>query len=213
MKVNYDKTKLILFNPGYSRDFLPKFTMNNDEIKMVEETKLLGVVVRSDLSWSSNTSYIVTRSHKKLWMLRRLKILGANHDDLKDIYFKQIRSILEFAVPVWHSSLTNFDRLRIERIQKSALYIILGEQYQSYTHALKVLAVDPLFKRRQKICRTFTKKCLKNSKFSKWFKQNDRKTVTRGDQPKFCQVQSRTVRFEKSAIGYMTELLNKLKQA
>ena len=94
MKVNYDKTKLILFNPGYSRDFLPKFTMNNDEIKMVEETKLLGVVVRSDLSWSSNTSYIVTRSNKKLWMLRRLKILGANHDDLKDIYFKQIRSIL-----------------------------------------------------------------------------------------------------------------------
>ena len=84
------------------------------------------------------------------------------------------------------------------------MYIILGEKHQSYTHALKVLAMDPLFKRRQKMCRTFAKKCLK---------RNERKTVIRGDQPKFCQVRSRTVRFEKSAIGHMTELLKKLKQA
>ena len=59
MKVKYDKTKLILFHPDYSRDFMPKFTMNNDEIERVKETKLRGVVVRNDLSWPSNTGYIV----------------------------------------------------------------------------------------------------------------------------------------------------------
>ena len=100
MKVNYNKTKLMVFNPGKVRDFHPKFNLGNKQIDLVEETKLLGVVLRSDLSWSSNTEYIVSRANKKLWFLRRLKTLGANTDDLKDVYIKQIRSIMEFAVPV-----------------------------------------------------------------------------------------------------------------
>ena len=49
---------------------------------------------------------IVDRANAKLWISRRLKKLGADRDDLKDVYIKQVRSILEFAVPVWHSSLT-----------------------------------------------------------------------------------------------------------
>ena len=212
MKVNHKKTKMMLFNPGSSRDFMPKFSLNKIDIDLVEEFKLLGVVIRSDLSWSSNTDNIVVRSNSKLWILRRLKNLGANRDDLKDIYFKQIRSILEFAVPVWHSSLTDIDRLRIERIQKSALRIILGERYQSYTHAMKTLSIEPLFNRRQKICKTFTRKCFKNSKFNKWFKTNTKTTITRFEQPRLCKVHCRLSRFEKSPISYMTELLNRMKQ-
>lgn len=131
MKLNFKKTKLILFNPGISRDFLPKFNLNKNNIEMVKEVKLLGVVIRSDLSWSANTDHIVTRANSKLWFLRRLKTLGADYDDLKDIFIKQIRSILDFAVPVWHSSLTGEDRLRIERIQKTAMHIIQGSQYKS----------------------------------------------------------------------------------
>ena len=133
MKLNFKKTKLILFNPGSSRDFMPKFTVSENFIEMVEEVKLLGVMVRSDLSWSSNTNYIVKRANSKLWILRRLKKLGADEEDLKEIYIKQIRSILEFAVPVWHSSLTGLDRLEIERVQKSAMHVILGT-YIDPTH-------------------------------------------------------------------------------
>ena len=151
---------MILFNPSTAREFHPKFNLGNKEIDLVEETKLLGVVVRSDLGWSSNTDYIVGRANNKLWFLRRLKKLGANEDDLKDVYVKQIRSILEFAVPVWHNSLNGEDRVKIERVQKSALYIILGESYQSYTSALKSIQLESLFRRLQKLCTTFAKKML-----------------------------------------------------
>ena len=102
MKINTKKTKLMLFNPGKIRDFMPKFTLGNKELDLVEETTLLGVVLRSDLSWASNTEYIVKRAYKKFWCLRRLRKFGANHEDLLDVYFKQIRSILEYAVAVWH---------------------------------------------------------------------------------------------------------------
>ena len=172
MRLNYKKTKLILFNPVINRDFLPKFNLKDINIEMVEEVKLLGVVIRSDLSWSSNTDFLVLKANSKLWFLRRLKNLGANFEDLKDIYIKQIRSILEFAAPVWHSSLTGEDRVRIERIQKTAMHIILGSHYKSYSSALGILALEPLFNRRQKLCKTFAKKCYKSTKFQNWFKQN-----------------------------------------
>ena len=38
--------------------------------------------------------------------LKRLKSLGANKDELLDIYYKQVRSVLELAVPVWQPGLT-----------------------------------------------------------------------------------------------------------
>ena len=59
-------------------------------------------------------------------MIRRLKKLGANKEELMDVYFKQVRSILEVAVPVWQPGLTQQELKQIERVQKCALHIILG---------------------------------------------------------------------------------------
>ena len=55
MKLNLNKTKLMLFNPCKMRDFMPECHVGQAHIDLVEETKLLGVVIRSDLSWASNT--------------------------------------------------------------------------------------------------------------------------------------------------------------
>ena len=66
MKVNYKKTKLMLFNQCRSIDFLPNFNLGGTELELVEEAKLLGVVVQSDLKWSSNTEHIVKKAYYKL---------------------------------------------------------------------------------------------------------------------------------------------------
>ena len=52
------------------------------------------LAMRSDMEWSSNTEYIVMmmRAFNKIWMLRRLKALGASQFDLLDVYTKQVRS-------------------------------------------------------------------------------------------------------------------------
>ena len=70
--------------------------------------------------------------------------MGASRDDLIEVYTKQIRSISEFAVPVWNSSLTGDEIISIERIQKSALHIILDEDYNSYNSALKTVGLTKL---------------------------------------------------------------------
>ena len=49
-------------------------------------------------------------------MLRRLKQLGASDDELKDVYEKQIRCVLELAVAVWSAGLTISQASQIERL-------------------------------------------------------------------------------------------------
>ena len=125
MKLNLKKTKFMLFNPSRKIDFMPTFSLDNHtEIELVEEMKLLGVVITSDMKFNKNTEFIVKRAFKRIWMLKRLKNLGANSEQLIDVYIKQIRSVVELAVPVWHSSLSLSDKADIERVQKAALQVI-----------------------------------------------------------------------------------------
>ena len=141
-------------------------------------------------------------------MLKRLKKLGANWSDLLDVYFKQIRSIAEFAVPVWNSALTGLQVAKLERIQKTALHVILSEDYKSYSSALRITGMDKLSERRKLLCLKFARKSEKHPKFSKWFKPNLKKTVTRQTPPKYCKVFTLKKRFKKSPLSYLTSLLN-----
>ena len=170
MKINYKKTKVIVFNPCTSIDLLPELKLENNELEVVDEMRLLGLIIRSDMKWISNTENMVKKANKRLWILRRLKYLGAQEMDLVDVYIKQIRSVLELVVPVWHGGITQAEQIDIERIQKCVAYIILGENYVSYKESLKSLSLETLKSRRDKLCLNFVKKAEKHEKFRNWFR-------------------------------------------
>ena len=48
-----------------------------------------------------------------------------------DVYTKEVRSMVELAVPVWHPGLTKNQSDDIERIQKVSFKIILQNQYST----------------------------------------------------------------------------------
>ena len=106
MVINQKKTKTMVFNPCLVRDFIPEFELDGQDIEMVEEMRLLGVVFRSDMKWSTNTEVMISKAYKKLWSMRRLKTMGADIGDLKDIYLKQVRCMVELAAPAWNGALT-----------------------------------------------------------------------------------------------------------
>ena len=58
-------------------------------------------------------------------------------EDLKAFYITGIRSVLDYAVPVFHSSLPKYLIEEIEEIQKSVISIILPKQ--EYDVVLKKL--------------------------------------------------------------------------
>ena len=149
-------------------------------------------------------------------MLRRLKKLGANHTDMLDVYCKQIRCVLELAVVVWTPGLTKAERNQIERVQKCALHVILGQNYESYNQATRILGLEKLHERRLKLSLSFAKKCERNPKYSTWFRLSDSPTQTniqtRGassnQRTKYMSVTARTDRYQKSPLPFLTDLLN-----
>ena len=207
MVINYKKTKLMLFNPCQSMDFMPALEIGGEPLELVDSMRLLGVTVSSDLKWTKNTADIVKRACNKLWILRRLKGLGAQEHELLDMYGKHCRSIIEFAVPVWQSSITVEERQQIERVQKTALHIILGERYQSYRNALEITGLESLETRRRRICLKFARKAENNKKHSKWFKRKPN-MITRQKPEKYWNPVARTSRLRNSPICYLTRLLN-----
>ena len=106
MKLNYDKTKFILFNPSTSKDFVPELQVDGEILETVDSVTLVGVEIDSSLSWGKNTKKMVKKAFQRMWVIRRLKRLGASTADLKEVYIKQIRSVLEFSVSVWRPGLT-----------------------------------------------------------------------------------------------------------
>ena len=208
MKLNLKKSKFMLFNQCRNFDFMPSMQIDGCDIQLVESMRILGVVISTDMKFNRNTEYIIKRAFKKVWMIKRLYNLGATKSQMLDVYIKQVRSILELAVPAWHPSLTIADKLAIERVQKSALQIIYGLEYDSYASACEMSNLPTLEERRIKLCVNFAMKALKNTKHSKWFKVNTSTRKTRQKRPMLYQVVSRTTRFERSPISYLTKLLN-----
>ena len=217
MIINQDKTKVMLFNPGKKHDFLPQIqTQDGSTLEVVEEAKLLGILVRSDMSWKSNTKLLCRKGYSRLWMLRNLARMGTARTDLVDLYYKQCRSVLELAAPAWTPGLTRTEVNQLERVQKTACSIILGDEYKSYSSALKILNMDTLEKRRESLLLNFGKKALKSAKFKNWFCEEEKRepyVKTRNNRKKLRlkPVTWRKARYKKSPLPYLTELLNRQK--
>ena len=127
---------------------------------------------------------------------------------LLTIYIIYVRSLLEISCVVWASSLTEQQITKLERIQKVALRIILGDSYQCYENALTITKLQTLHERRKDLCLKFAKKCLTNNRANDIFPLNTvTDTATRHREKYFVQM-ARTDRLAKSAVPYMQRLLN-----
>ena len=155
----------------------------NQILEVVSEIKFVGVIVNHDLRWQKNTDYICQKATEKLWTLRRLQKFSLDTFQIFDVYVKEVRSLLEYAVPVWHSGLTNKQTNQIEKIQKIAFKIILGDDYISYDVACTLLGVEPLELRRTQLClnfpRNFFKRRIQSSRNLEKCHKPDKQTRSR----------------------------------
>ena len=211
MSVNHLKTKVMLFSRHRKYDFLPEMQLiPNTHIEVVEEMKIVGFILRSDLKTISNTNYIIGKAYGRMWIIRRLKALGASRARLLDVLQKQVLSVLHLAVPAWDCFLTCQERVDLERVLKTGLRIIWGNDYTTYEQVLQASDLKSLQETRTKIVRKFVKKTASNKKFSKWFcKQTSNNIPTRSDNRSlFKPVIAKHAFYKKSCIPTMTELAN-----
>jgi len=88
--------------------------------------------------------------------LKQLKRSGAGSKDLLYFYNTVVRPVLEYASPVWHSSLTVGQNEVLESMQKRAMRIIFPDL--DYNGSLFVAGVDTLEDCREELARRFFKR-------------------------------------------------------
>ena len=209
MIINEKKTKTMIFNFTNDYKFTTRLQLKNENVEVIEKTRLLGTMISDDIKWDQNVSTIVKKANARMELLRKVASFGTPVDDLKTIYILYIRSILEQSAPVWHSSLTQENVDDLERVQKSAIKVILNENYKGYVQGLAQLGLENLSSRREQLCLTFALRCTKSEKMKHMFPLNPKSHLMNTRvQGKYKVYHANTDRYKDSAIIYMQKLLN-----
>ena len=91
---------------------LPIGTLEGVEIERVKS-----VAPRHNcFTWNENA--ICSKASKRLYQLKQLRRAGIDSVDLLTLNGSVIRPVLEYACPVWHTSLAVADSAKIESIQR-----------------------------------------------------------------------------------------------
>ena len=120
---NASKTKDIIFS-GKVLNNSPPLLYNENIIDRVNTHRHLGVYLTSNLDWSFQINEICIRANKKLSVLRHVRMLKRNTLDL--LYKITVRSVIDYALPVYANNLKLTDLARLDRLQYRAAKLVTG---------------------------------------------------------------------------------------
>ena len=143
MLLNPEKTVTINFLINYRHVYGQVVVLGNDvSIFPSKEVKFLGVTLDDHSTFSSHVDNIVSSCISKLYLLRQFKKLSINSDGLKRFCTANICSIISYVAPAWFSILSDFDKGRLERVQRSATRTNLPDL--SYEELLSLLTLPTI---------------------------------------------------------------------
>ena len=120
---NSSKSKDIIFSNKFLNNS-PPLILNNNNIERVNLHKHLGIYLSSSLDWSKQLHEVCLKANRKLSVLRSVKMLSRQTLDL--LYKITVRSVIDYALPVYCKSLKQTELLRLENLQYRAAKIVTG---------------------------------------------------------------------------------------
>ena len=116
MKLNEEKSKVMIVNLSKKYQFSTRIMMNESMLEIVNETKVLGLIITPNLGWRKNTDSIVSKANKRMFIIRNLCQFPIPTKELVTLYGQFIRTMLEFNSNVWFSSITEEESEDLERV-------------------------------------------------------------------------------------------------
>ena len=123
----------VLFNAKKSKDIIfsnkclnnsPPLIFNDTFIERVNTHKHLGLYLTSSLDWNVQIKEVCLKANRKLSVLRSVKILSRQTLDL--LYKLTVRSVIDYALPVYYKTLKQTELARLENLQYRAAKIVTG---------------------------------------------------------------------------------------
>ena len=155
MKLNEKKTKELLVNFGKKNKTvdIPPVVINSTPVERVNNTKLLGLWLSSDLTWTKHVKEITKRASSRLYLLSQAKHASISPNDRVGLYKALVRPIIEYACPVWHPGLPKYLDRSLETIQARVLRTVFPDLL--YDDALIVADLPTLADRRTELTLNF----------------------------------------------------------
>ena len=124
MKVNLEKTNIIVFRNGGIIKRNEMWYLNRKQLKTVTYYKYLGLVFSSKLSWSKATYTLASQARKAIALFRCFdyRVEGVDLKKALLVFDKAIAPILFYGAELWGHSMVD----SIERVQLSFCKYILG---------------------------------------------------------------------------------------
>ena len=192
-----------------NEQFATRISIDGNILEKKSSTKLLGMWISEDLSWSKHCQEVCKMAYARLSLITKLKYVGVETEDLIEIYILFIRSITEYCSVVFHSSLTIEQSAKLEKIQKTCLKIILGDSYVNYEATLEMCGLQTLADRRVQRCLNFALKAVKHPKNHRLFPLNPVQSEHNTREREKYEVNfARTSSYQNSTIPFCQRLLN-----
>ena len=102
LQFNTSKCKYMVVSRKRAGILPPPLTLQGQLLQQVDHFKYLGLLLSSDLSWSSHVENICNKARKLLGLLYRQYYQLAEPNTLLQLYLSLIRPHLEYASPVWN---------------------------------------------------------------------------------------------------------------
>ena len=224
MVINESKCNIITFNFSKYNTCPQGLVLNGNILEPCNKITLLGVIITDDLKWKENTTNICKKVNKKFDIIWKLKQFGLKEEELLTAWTVMLRPIAEYTVPLWHSGLTDFDSDKLEALQKRALGLILGTVYEdhrryykvngeavSYLKALIHCNLTTLKNRREILTAKFAINTATNERHMNFFEEKIKIGPQTRSKSVVNEKSCETNRYFKSAIPYMSRMLNNVK--
>ena len=153
MKLNGKKTQELRIDFSRKLRAWSPLVIGCEPVEPVTKAKLLGVTINNSLNWNDHIAEVVKKTCKRIYFIRMLKRSRVCATDIIKFYEAQIRSVLCYAAPVWHSCLTSSQTNELEGIQRRVYRIVFPDM--TYSNALQKVGKPTLTAYREALVSTF----------------------------------------------------------
>jgi hypothetical protein len=122
VQFNPSKTKHMVYSNKITAS--PQISFNNSNVDRVFEHKHLGIWLTPTLCWSRHVQHICSKANSKLAILRSVKYLSRSVLDI--LYKQQIRSVIDYGLLIFYTTLKQADIVKLNRIQYRSARLVTG---------------------------------------------------------------------------------------
>ena len=146
MSVNPSKTKAIIISRSRTAyPVFPRLVLNGTTVKVVQELKLLGIILDCKLTYESQIRAIVASTSSRLGILRKVSGLYCDAEVVTRSFWSFVLPLLEYCSPVWSGAAVGHLSL-LDRVVRRAVALSEGEVECDLSHRRRIASLCMFYK-------------------------------------------------------------------